>query len=307
MSFKNLKKSSGNLERLAAEINKTSEYEKDSRFWYPERDKAGNAQAVIRFLPVTSKDEEKDGLPWVRLWTHGFQGPGGKWYIENSRTTLSNDKDPVGEYNSKLWAASEDDKSPERQQARKQKRKLNYISNIYVISDPKHPENEGKVFLYKYGKKIFDKITAAMNPEFEGDEPMDPFDLWKGANFKLRIRQVDGWPNYDQSTFESPSPLLGGDDTKLEEVYNKQYSLLDLVAPSQFKSYDELKQRLIDTLGFSPFDSEGNAQAILAGVATSTKKTVAAPASRPKADEVDVSTDEDDDDMARFRELAKDS
>lgn len=308
MSFKNLKKSSGNLERLADAITKTDkqEFEKDQRFWDLEKDKSGNGQAVIRFLPITEKDEKEDGLPWVRRWNHGFKGPTGKWYIENCRTTLANDKDPVAEYNTALWNSTEDKDAPERKQARDQKRKLSYISNILVISDPKHPENEGKVFLFRYGKKIFDKITAAMNPEFEGDEAMDPFDFWKGANFKLRVRQVEGWPNYDSSTFESTSELFGGDDAKLEELYNKEYPLLPLIAPSEFKDYNTLKSKLIEVLGFSPFDAEGKAQPILAGAPKATVAK-AAPAARPTAEQVeDVSTDEDDDDLEKFRQLAKD-
>lgn len=307
MSFKNLKKSSGNLERLANEINKSDKQDySDDRFWQPEKDKAGNAQAVIRFLPITEKDEQNDGFPWVRRWTHGFKGPTGKWYIENCRTTLANDKDPVADYNSALWNSTEDKNSPARKQAQAQKRKLGYISNILVISDPKNPENEGKVFLFRYGKKIFDKITAAMNPEFEGDERMDPFDFWKGANFRLRVRIVDDWPNYDSSNFEAPSELFDGDDTKLEAIYNKEYPLMDLVAPSEFKSYKDLKAKLIEVIGFDPFDEDGKAQPILAGAA-SAKKGPAAPAARPTAEQVeDVSTDESDDDLEKFRKLAKD-
>lgn len=296
-NFKNLKKSSGDLEKLASKINETG-YEKDDRFWYPERDKAGNAQATIRFLPVGPKDSDQDGFPWVRLWTHGFKGPTGKWYIENSRTTLGKEeKDPATDYNSKLWNSTEDDKSPERKQARDQKRKLNYISNIYVISDPKHPENEGKVFLFRYGKKIFDKLTAAMNPQFEGDEPLNPFDFWKGANFKIRVRIVDDYPNYDLSVFESPSEFLDGNDTEIEKVWNQEYSLLELVDTSKFKDYDTLKARLVEVMGFDPFKEYS-------------KPSV--PVKNSTAEEISeqVETDdfnESDEAMSKFQELANKS
>lgn len=250
-NFASLKKSSGALDRLSKEIEKlnapaSSEKKGDDRFWKLERDKSGNGSAVIRFLPTPAVDGD-DALPWVRVFDHGFQGPTGKWYIENSLTTL-NQKDPVSEYNSQLWNASTDDQSWQRKQARAQKRRLHYISNIYVVSDPKHPENEGKVFLFKFGKKIFDKITLLMNPEFEGDVPVNPFDFWKGANFKIRIRTVDGYPNYDQSIFDAPKPLLSDDD-QLESIWKKQHSLNDFLEQKNFKSYEDLKRRLDEVLG----------------------------------------------------------
>jgi hypothetical protein len=255
-NFASLKKSSGSLDRLTKEIEKlntssSSEKKGDDRFWKLERDKSGNGSAVIRFLPPPPIDGD-DSLPWVRVFNHGFQGPTGKWYIENSLTTLKQ-KDPVSDYNTELWGdrTIEDPtyRSEERKQARKQKRKLNYISNIYVISDPKNPENEGKVFLFKYGKKIFDKITLLMNPEFEGDERVNPFDFWKGANFKIRIRTGDGgYPNYDQSVWDMPKPLLSDDD-EIERIWNKQYSLKDFIDPKNFKTYDQLKKRLDEVLG----------------------------------------------------------
>ena len=204
----------------------------DERLWKPELDKSGNGYAVIRFLPAPEGEE----LPWVKMFKHAFQGPTGKWYIENSLTTLGGQKDPVSDYNSQLWNTGlESDKEI----ARKQKRKLEYYSNIYVVSDSKHPENEGKVFLFRYGKKIFDKLMAAMQPEFEDETPINPFDFWEGANFKLKIRKVDGYWNYDASSFENVSALKDNDDD-LNAIWKTQYSLQEFLAPTNFKSYDEL-------------------------------------------------------------------
>lgn len=251
VDFKTLKKSSNTVDRLAKEIEKINaptERGDDTRFWKLERDKSGNGSAIIRFLPAPPSDGD-DSLPWVRIFSHGFKGPTGKWYIENSLTTLGQ-KDPCSELNSRLWNESSDDNSPQRKQAREQKRRLNYISNIYVVSDPKNPENEGKVHLFKYGKKIFDKISILMNPEFEGDDPVNPFDFWNGANFKIRMRTVDGYPNYDQSVFDRPS-ALSDDDEELEKIWKSQHSLQEFLSPSNFKSYDELKRRLDDVLGLN--------------------------------------------------------
>jgi hypothetical protein len=244
MSFSDLKKQSslGSLtQKLVKEVEKMSSSSSgsDDRFWKPEMDKTGNGYAIIRFLP--SPDGED--LPWVKMYSHGFQGPGG-WYIENSLTTTGQ-KDPVSEYNRDLWnSGTEKDKET----VRKQKRKLSYYSNIYVVSDPKNPHNEGKVFLFKYGKKIFDKIMAAMQPEFEDESPINPFDFWQGANFKLKIRKVDGYWNYDKSEFDSVS-IMNSDDDVLESIWKKEYSLSTLVAPDQFKSYEELEKRLKQVLG----------------------------------------------------------
>ena len=211
----------------------------DDRLWKPEVDKAGNGYAVIRFLPAPDGED----LPWAKLYTHAFQGTGG-WYIENSLTTLGQ-KDPVSEHNSQLWNSGiESDKEI----ARKQKRKLSYYANIYVVKDSANPHNEGQVFLYKFGKKIFDKITAAMQPEFEDEDPINPFDFWAGANFKLKIKKVAGYWNYDSSEFDRQSALLDDDDA-MEAIWKKEYSLAELVAPDQFKSYDELKKRLDYVLG----------------------------------------------------------
>jgi hypothetical protein len=244
MSFSDLKKQSklGNLTaKLVKEVEKmnTSGSSADERFWKLECDKANNGYAVIRFLPAPNGED----LPFVKLYSHAFQGTGG-WYIENSLTTLGQ-KDPVSELNSELWNNGTD---AGKEIARKQKRKLTYISNIYVVKDPANPENEGKVFLYKFGKKIFDKLTAAMQPEFEDETAIDPFDFWQGANFKLKAKNVAGYRNYDSSEFATPALLLDDDDA-MEAVWKKQYSLAELVAADQFKTYDELKRRLDSVLG----------------------------------------------------------
>jgi hypothetical protein len=244
MSFKDLKKQS-NLGSLTAKLVK--EVEKmnasgsgaDDRVWKLSVDKSGNGYAVIRFLPAP----EGEDLPFVKLYSHAFQGPGG-WYIESSLTTL-NQKDPVSELNSELWNNGTD---AGKELARKQKRKLTYISNIYVVKDPTNPDNEGKVFLYKFGKKIFDKITSAMQPEFQDETPIDPFDFWQGANFKLKAKNVAGYRNYDSSEFAAQGALLDDDDA-MEAIWKKQYSLAELIAPDQFKTYDELKKRLDYVLG----------------------------------------------------------
>ena len=244
MSFQDLKKQSklGSLTaKLVKEVEKmnTTSGSGDDRVWKLECDKSGNGYAVIRFLPAPNGED----LPFVKLYSHGFQGPGG-WYLENSLTTLGQ-KDPVSELNSELWNNGTD---AGKEIARKQKRKLTYVSNIYVVKDPSNPDNEGKVFLFKYGKKIFDKLTAAMQPEFEDEEAIDPFDFWKGANFKLKAKNVAGYRNYDSSEFAKPGALLEDDDA-MEAVWKKQYSLAELIAADQFKSYDELKKRLDYVLG----------------------------------------------------------
>jgi hypothetical protein len=244
MSFSDLKKQSklGSLtSKLVKEVEKmnTTGGSGDERLWKPEMDKTGNGYAVIRFLPAPDGEE----LPWAKLYTHAFQGPGG-WYIENSLTTIGQ-KDPVSEHNRELWNSGSD---KDKETVRKQKRKLSYYSNIYVVKDPANPQNEGRVFLFKYGKKIFDKIMEAMQPEFEDETPINPFDFWQGANFKLKLVKKDGYWNYDKSEFDRVEPLLDDDDA-LEAVWKKQYSLAAVVAPDQFKSYEQLDTRLKMVLG----------------------------------------------------------
>ena len=244
MSFSDLKKQSklGSLtSKLVKEVEKmNSPQGGDDRLWKPEMDKSGNGYAVVRFLPAPEGEE----LPWVKMYTHAFQGPGG-WYIENSLTTQGQ-KDPVSELNTRLWNSGND---VDKETARKQKRKLSYYSNIYVVKDPANPQNEGRVFLYKYGKKIFDKVMAAMQPEFEDEDPINPFDFWGGADFKIKIKKVAGYWNYDSSEFARPAALLDGDDDALEALWKKEYSLAELVSADQFKDYETLKKRLDNVLG----------------------------------------------------------
>jgi len=245
MSFADLKKQSklgsltAKLVKEVEKMNNNGSTSGDERVWKLECDKSGNGYAVIRFLPAPNGED----LPFVKLYSHAFQGPGG-WYIENSLTTLGQ-KDPVSEYNTMLWNNGTD---AGKEAARKQKRKLTYMANIYVVKDPANPENEGKVFLYKFGKKIFDKLTAAMQPEFEDEEAIDPFDFWGGANFKLKAKNVAGYRNYDSSEFARPDALLDDDDA-MEAIWKRQYSLAELVAADQFKDYETLKKRLDYVLG----------------------------------------------------------
>ena len=286
-------KSTNNLDKLLSAVkedNKDPSDKKsyvDERLWKPELDTSGNGYAVIRFLPAI----EGEDLPWVKLFSHAFQGPTGQWYIENSRTTLGRGdvgKDPVSEYNTSLWNSGVE---TDKEIARKQKRKLSYYSNIYIVSDSKNPHNEGKVFLFRYGKKIFDKLMAAMQPEFEDESPINPFDFWKGANFKLKIRKVDGYWNYDKSEFEAPSAILD-DDSAIERIWKEQYSLADFTAPSNFKSYEELKTRL---------------DAVLSGKQVVSNQTVEdEPIAQPKVDTkpVESKQGEDEDTMDYFNKLA---
>jgi len=299
MSFATLKRNSGNaFEKLTQEIEKmsTTEGGTDDRFWKPEMDKAGNGYAVIRFLPPP----EGEDVPWAKVWSHAFQGPGG-WYIENSLTTL-NKKDPVGELNRQLWnSGSEKDKEV----ARKQKRKLSYYSNIYVIKDPAHPENEGKVFLYKFGKKIFDKITEAMQPAFADEKPINPFDFWTGADFKIKLRKVDGYWNYDKSEFANPGTLGDYDDDQLEAIYSKTYSLAQFTSDSNFKTFEELQKRLNDVLNSKPTqridretyeDEESQVNENITSFATS---------ATPSFSSRSTSNEDEDDTLSYFARLAE--
>ena len=249
MSFASLKKAASagsSLSKLTQEIEKLNQPQTtgaDERLWKPELDKSGNGYAVIRFLPAPDGED----MPWAKIWSHSFKGPGGQWYIENSLTTIGKD-DPVGEMNRELWnSGRESDKAT----ARTQKRKLSYYSNIYVVSDPAHPENEGRVFLYRYGKKIFDKLVEAMQPAFADETPLDPFNLWKGADFKVKIRKVDGYWNYDKSEFAAPATLAKLDDDELEKIWKQSYSLAEFESAKNFKSYEQLKARLSLVLGKS--------------------------------------------------------
>jgi hypothetical protein len=261
INFSDLKSNKNSTKDLLDKLNQLSgQTQKDSsaddRFWYPAVDKAGNGYSLIRFLPAPPGED----VPFVRVFEHGFKGPSGSWYIEKSLTTLGK-QDPVSEYNSQLWNSGlESDK----QIARNQKRKLTFISNVYVIEDSINPENNGKVFLFRYGKKIFDKLNEAMNPQFADEQPINPFDLWSGANFKLKIRNADGYRNYDKSEFAAAGPLFK-DDEKLEQLWNKEYGLQEFVDPKNFKSYDELKEKLYRVLGISnnstPAKSESAQQA----------------------------------------------
>jgi hypothetical protein len=267
----------------------------DERLWKPNVDKAGNGYAVIRFLPAPEGEE----LPWVRVFNHAFQGPTGQWFIENSLTTL-NQKDPVSEYNSQLWNSGVES---DKEIARKQKRKLKYYSNIYVVSDPSNPENEGKIFLYSYGKKIFDKLMEAMQPAFEDETAINPFDLWEGANFKLKIRKVDGYWNYDKSEFDSPSALKGSDE-ELEAIYNKEYSLAEFLAPTNFKSYDELKTRLDAVLSGTVVATKTAAAMVDEEERPFTPTFKSEPTPEPVAAGGTFGADDDDDAMSYFEKLA---
>lgn len=293
VDFANLKRSSGNLDKLskAIEALNTSEgSDNKDNYWKPEVDKAGNGMAVLRFLPAPAVDGD-DALPWVKLFSHGFQGPGG-WLIDNCLTT-KNQQCPVCEHNSSLWNSGIE---ANKEIVRKQKRKLNYIANVYIVSDPKHPENEGQIKLFRFGKKIFDKITEAMNPQFADEQAINPFDLWAGANFKLKIRKVEGYQNYDKSEFESPAPL-SSDDAKLEKIWKSEHSLKEMTADKEFKTYDELSTRLNRVLGL-------NGETIKPK--TTVEQMKATPeAFKPKAAEPELSLSGDDDDMAYFSKLAE--
>lgn len=236
------KRRDSDFSKLTKALEDTGKHEggsDDTTFWKPDRDKAGNGLATIRFLPAYQGDDavEGDGLPWVKMYSHSFQGPTGRWYIENCRSTIGGE-DPVNDANRVLWKGSEEDKKL----ATTQKRKLTYISRIKVISDPKHPENNGKQFFFKYGKKIFDKITDATKPTFEDEKPVNVFDLWEGANFKLRIKTVDKFPNYDSSVFETPTAIADTDEEILE-IVNEQKSIGQHISIGKFKSYDELDKK----------------------------------------------------------------
>ena len=306
MSFANLKSNKTDVSKLVSAAqslsgggDKKKSYE-DERIWKPTVDDNGNGFAVIRFLPAAEGQE----LPWVRYFDHFFKGPTGQWYIEKSLTTM-NQNDPVSEYNSRLWNSGHDE---DKETARKQKRRLHYVSNILVVSDPSNPANEGKVFLYDFGKKIFDKIMDVMQPQFPGEEPINPFDFWNGADFQLKIRNVAGYRNYDKSEFKSTSGLFDGDETKLEATYNQLHELQEFVDPTNYKTYDELKSRLEVVLGEatgtgSTVKNESLNQTAESVEPSSAPTPVVAP-SAPEP-EIKVSGDEDENDtLSYFAKLA---
>jgi hypothetical protein len=287
MSFANLKKNRSAVSELAKAAESVSSTQTksyvDERFWKPTVDKTGNGYSVIRFLPAPGGED----LPWVRYWDHGFQGPTGLWYIENSLTSI-NQPDPLSEMNSILWNSGSDEK---KEIVRKRKRRLHYVSNIQVITDPDNKDNEGKVFLFKYGKKIFDKVMDVMQPQFQDEDPVNPFDFWEGADFKLKIRQVEGYRNYDKSEFDKVSPL-SDDDTKLESIYNMEYSLEDFMDPKNFKSYDELKLKLARVLGDS-------------ATPMSTAESVSLDTTSDDTPSDAPTTTSEDDTLSYFQQLAK--
>lgn len=309
IDFSSLKSSSqDSLQKLTAQVSKlntSSDRKDDNNYWKPTTDKAGNGSAIIRFLPAPPGED----VPFVRYWDHGFKGPSGKWYIENSRTTLG-ENDPVGEYNSKLWRESDNDDSPQRKQARAQKRREHYVSNILVVKDPGNPENNGKVFLYRYGKKIFNKLNELMNPVDDGIaevKPVNPFDMWSGADFYLRIRKVEGYSNYDKSDFGQPR-AISDDDSELEKIWKSEHPLQTILDPSNFKSYEELERRLNEVLELN---------ASVRSRVVEQEPTAAAPVykeTKAPVDEADdipwnttssSSSDDDDSDLAFFRKLAE--
>lgn len=300
LKFSDLKKGKGKFGDLIDAVQKEAKgggggFQEDTRLWKLEGDNAGNGFAVIRFLPAPQGEDH----PWVRVYSHGFKGPTGKWYIENNLSTIGQD-DPVSEYNSMLWARGTEEA---KDQARDQARRTNFYSNILVVNDPKHPENNGKVFLFRYGKKIFEKIKDAMNPAFEDETPINPFDFWEGANFKFKMRKVEGYANYDKSEFEEASPISEDDDA-IEQIWKQEHSLQEFLSPKEFKSYGQLKAKFEAVMGLAggkpSLDREDREESV--------QKTV--ERSPAKADAVDVPWKEetaaadDDDDLAFFKNLA---
>ena len=262
----------------------------DDRIWKPTVDKAGNGYAVLRFLP----SKEGEDLPWVRYWDHGFKGPTGLWYIENSLTSIGQ-PDPVSEMNSKLWNSGTDE---DKAIVRERKRRLHYVANVYVVSDSGNPANEGKVMLYKFGKKIFEKIMDVMQPQFDDETPINPFDLWEGADFKLKIRNVEGYRNYDKSEFGDKSALFDGDETKLEGVYAQTHALKEFTDPSNYKTYDELKAKLLRVLG------EESEPTVKQEVQMNEPEAAPQPKVHEPVTAESVELDDEDDTMSYFAKLA---
>jgi|TARA_R110000782_G_scaffold70310_5_gene141346 hypothetical protein len=300
-SFSDLKRSRNNsLKTLIEETGKMAggapTGDTNDRFWKPNVDKAGNGYAVLRFLPAAKGDD----LPWVRTFNHGFQGTGG-WYIEESLTTIGK-QDPVSEHNSTLWNSGIESN---KDLARKQKRRLQYISNIMIVSDPSNPDNNGKIFLFKYGKKIWDKLNDLMNPQFADESPVNPFDFWEGANFKLKIRQVEGYRNYDKSEFEAPEALA--EDDALEAIWEKQHALSEFTDPNNFKSYDELQAKLNRVLGLDGGINEARSRSVedIAPAPTPSREAAAPQVEQESAPW--AATTDDDDSMSFFEKLAADA
>lgn len=302
MSFADLKRNRvSDITRLTAQAQKAAgnggeKSYTDDRLWSPTVDKAGNGYAVIRFLPAPTGED----LPWIRYWDHGFKGPTGRWYIENSLTSIGQ-TDPVSEMNTALWNSGREE---DKETVRARKRRLHYVSNILVISDPANPANEGKVFLFKFGKKIFDKILDKMQPQFQDEKPIDPFNFWEGCNFKLKIRNVEGYRNYDKSEFDSATALFNGDEGKLEAIYNQLHPLKEFLDPKNYKTYEELKKKLHEVLG-----EEGLVLSTAEAVSLDEK----APAPKPKAapapsiaEAADTGSDDEEDTLSYFAKLAKD-
>lgn len=305
MSFANLKRNRTDFTKLVSAAQQAGGGEQqqsygDDRLWKPTVDKAGNGYAILRFLPAT----EGQDIPWVRYWDHGFKGPTGQWYIEKSLTSIGQ-QDPVGELNSKLWNSGYED---DKETARKQKRRLHYVTNVLIVSDPSAPQNEGKVFMYQFGKKIFDKIMDLMQPQFPDEKPVNPFDFWEGADFVLKIRQVEGYRNYDKSEFRSPSSLYDGDEAKLESVYNQLHDISEYNDPSKYKSYDELKTKLHMVLGEQA--PRTVKQEVSMDLDDEIPEFRSAPsptpssASRPDMTTAESSMEDDDDTISYFAKLA---
>jgi hypothetical protein len=306
-SLSDLRKSRGGFDTLMKEVEKianpqTESRGADERFWQPEVDKAGNGYAVIRFLSPPKGED----LPWVRIWNHGFQGPTGKWYIENSLTTLGK-ADPISEHNTELWNSGTE---ANKEIARKQKRRLSYITNILVVKDPAHPENEGKVYLYKFGKKIFDKIKDIAEPQFEDEKPINPFDFWEGANFKLKIRNVEGYRNYDKSEFDGPS-AISEDDSKIEAIWDGQHSLLEFLDEKHFKSYDDLKKKFNMVMGLTGglAATKSAEDTFLDNYPVSESTNSPPPVMEKKVEKApakEVDFDDDDESLSYFAKLSED-
>ena len=300
MSFEKLKQNrSASIDKLvnaAEKVNGATKTYGDDRLWAPAVDKAGNGYAIIRFLPAKEED-----LPWVRYWDHGFKGSTGRWYIENSLTSIGQ-PDPVSEINSVLWNSGNE---KDKEIARERKRRLHYVSNVLVISDPANPQNEGKIFLYKYGKKIFDKIMDIMQPQFQDETPINPFDFWAGANFKLKIRNFEGYRDYDKSEFDKQSELYNGDEGKLESTYNSLYKLSDFTDPSNYKSYAELKRKLIEVLGEEAANYGSRQETIAEPVRPVGRVAEVAETTTAEYVQPEVADTDDDDSLSYFAKLAR--